>query len=97
MTGNASEVRTDDDRYGYKALSDDTKKRLDLNDLLRRSANEKNRNKKVNILIFSVATSAALVFFLLISLWKRSKEFYWLPFARALRARNQQKLTSMRR
>ena len=68
MTGKVSEVRTDDDRYGYKALSDVTKKRLDLNDLLRRSVNEKNRNKKINILIFSVSTSAVLVFFLLISL-----------------------------
>ena len=68
MTGKASEVRTDDDRYGYKALSDVTKKRLDLNDLLRRAADEKNRSEKVNILIFSLATSAVLVFFLLISL-----------------------------
>ena len=68
MTGKASEVRTDDDRYGYKALSDDTKKRLDLNDLLKRAADEKNRSKKVNILILSGATSAVLIFFLLISL-----------------------------
>ena len=68
MTRKTSEVRTDDDRYGYKALSDDTEKRLDLNDLLRRAADEKNRDKKVNILIFSLATSAVLVFFLLLSL-----------------------------
>ena len=68
MVGKASEVRTDGDRYGYKAVSYDTKKRLDLNDLLRRAADEKNRSKKVNILIFSLATSAVLVFFLLLSL-----------------------------
>ena len=68
MAGKASEVRTDGDRYSYKAVSDDTEKRLDLNDLLKRAADEKNRSKKVNILILSGATFAVLIFLLLISL-----------------------------
>ena len=68
MRGKASQARSGDVEYGYKPLLDNKEKRLDLNDLLRRLADEKNRNKKVNLLIFSGATSVVLVFFLLISL-----------------------------
>ena len=68
MRGKVSQARSDDVQYGYKLLSDKAKKRLDLNDLLKRVADEKNKNKKVNLLIFSGATSVVLVFLLLLSL-----------------------------
>ena len=68
MRGKVSQARADDVRYDYRPLSDNAKKRLDLNDLLKRVADEKNKNKKVNLLIFSGATSVVLVFLLLLSL-----------------------------
>ena len=68
MRGKVSQARADDVRYDYRALSDNAEKRLDLNDLLKRVADEKNKNKKVNLLIFSGATSVVLVFLLLLSL-----------------------------
>ena len=68
MRGKASQARTDEDRYDYRPLSDNVGKRLDLNDLLKRVADEKNKSKKVNLLIFSGATSVVLVFLLLLSL-----------------------------
>ena len=68
MRGKVSQARSDDVHYGYRSLSSETEKRLDLNDLLKRVAEEKNKNKKVNLLIFSGATSVVLVFLLLLSL-----------------------------
>ena len=68
MRGKVSQARADDVQYDYRPLSDKAKKRLDLNDLLKRVADEKNKNKKVNLLIFSGATSVVLVFLLLLSL-----------------------------
>ena len=64
----ASQIKSDSDRYEYKPLLDATKKRLDLNNLLRRMKDEEKKNKKFNLLIFSGATSVVLVFLLLLSL-----------------------------
>ena len=64
----ASQIKSDSDRYEYSPLLDVTKKRLDLNNLLRRMKNEEKKNKKFNLLIFSGATSVVLVFLLLLSL-----------------------------
>ena len=66
--GKVNQARSDGDHYGYRPLLDATKKRLDLNDLLRRAEDEKSRNKKINLLIFSGAASAVLVFLLLLSI-----------------------------
>ena len=66
--GKVSRVKSENDYYGYRPLLDTTEKRLDLNNLLRRAKDEKEKNKKLNLLIFSGATSVVLVFFLLISL-----------------------------
>ena len=67
MKVKASRVKSDEEQYGFKPLGK-SKKRLDLNDLLRRVADEKNRSKKTNILIFSGATSAVVLFLLLLGL-----------------------------
>ena len=67
MRGKLSQVKSDDDLYGYKPLLDTTEKRLDLNNLLRRIKDEEKKSKKLNLLIFLGMTSVILVFFLLLS------------------------------
>ena len=64
----ASQIKSDSDRYEYRPLLDATKKRLDLNNLLRRIKDEEKKNKKFNLLIFSGTISVVLVFLLLLSL-----------------------------
>ena len=66
--GKLSQAKSDDERYGYRPLLDKSKKRLDLNNLLKRVKDEEKRNKKLNLLIFTGATSVVLVFFMLLSL-----------------------------
>ena len=64
----ASQIKSDSDRYDYRPLLDTTRKRLDLNNLLKRIKDEEKKSKKLNLLIFSGATSVVLVFLLLLSL-----------------------------
>ena len=68
MGGKVNQVKSDDNLYGYRPLLGTKDKRLNLNNLLRRNKDEDKKNKKLNLLIFSGATSAALVFFLLLSI-----------------------------
>ena len=68
MRGKVSQARSDDVHYSYSSLSSETEKRLDLNDLLKRAAYEKNRDKKFNLLIFSGASTVVMVFLLLLNL-----------------------------
>lgn len=67
MRREVNQVHSDEDRIGYKR-SETIKKRLDLNDLLKRTKDEEKNDKKFNLLIFSGAVSVVLVFFLLLSL-----------------------------
>jgi len=67
LRGKLSHLKLDNVTYEYRSLPDEAKKRLDLNDLLKRATIEKNKNKKINLLIFSGATSAIIVFFFLLS------------------------------
>ena len=67
MRRKVSQVKSDEDRYGYRTL-ENSKKRLNLNDLLRRAKDEEKNDKKLNLLIFSGAISVVLVFFFLLSL-----------------------------
>ena len=67
MKMRASRVKSDEDQYNIKSLGE-SKKRLDLNDLLQRAKDEEKNNKKFNLLIFSGAASVVIVFFLLLSL-----------------------------
>jgi hypothetical protein len=68
MRGKASQVKSDDDHYGYKPSLITTDKRLNVNNLLRRIKDEEKKSKKLNLLIFSGSISVVLVFFLLLSL-----------------------------
>ena len=68
MRGKASQVKSDDDHYGYKPSLVTTDKRLNVNNLLRRIKDEEKKSKKLNLLIFSGSISVVLVFFLLLSL-----------------------------
>ncbi len=68
MRGKARQVKSDDDRYGYKPSLITTDKRLNVNNLLRRIKDEEKKSKKLNLLIFSGSISVVLVFFLLLSL-----------------------------
>jgi hypothetical protein len=68
MRGKASQVKSDDDHYGYKPSLITTDKRLNVNNLLRRIKDEEKKSKKLNLLIFSGSISVVLVFFLLVSL-----------------------------
>lgn len=68
MRGKVSLEKSDSDHYGYKPLLDTTDRRLNVNNLLRRIEDEKNKDKKFNLLIFSGAISVVLVFSLLLSL-----------------------------
>ena len=68
MRERVSKVKTDDVGHNIYKTSHTSVKRLNLNDLLRRAAIEKNRSKKTNILIFSGAASALVMFFLFLSL-----------------------------
>ena len=68
MRGKASQVKSDDDHYGYKPSLIATDKRLNVNNLLRRIKDEEKKSKKLNLLIFSGSISVVLVFFLLLRL-----------------------------
>ena len=68
MRGKASQVKSDDDHYGYKPSLITTDKRLNVNNLLRRIKDEEKKSKKLNLLIFSGSISVVLVFFLLLRL-----------------------------
>ena len=67
LRGKLNHLKLDNNTYGYRSLSNESEKRLDLNDLLKRVERDKNKNKKINLLIFSGATSAIIVFFFLLS------------------------------
>ena len=68
MRGKVNQAKSDSDLYGYKPLLGTTDRRLNVNNLLRRIEDEKKKDKKFNLLIFSGATSVVLVFLLLLSL-----------------------------
>jgi len=68
MRDKASQVKSDDDHYGYKPSLITTDKRLNVNNLLRRIKDEEKKSKKLNLLIFSGSISVVLVFFLFLSL-----------------------------
>ena len=67
MKVRASRVKSDKDQYGFKPFGK-SKKRLNVNNLLRRIKAEEKKSKKLNLLIFSGSISVVLVFFLLLSL-----------------------------
>ena len=51
MKVKASRVKSDEDQYDFKPL-EESKKRLDLNELLQRAKDEEKNDKRFNLLIF---------------------------------------------
>ena len=68
MRGKVNQVKSYDNLYGYRPSIGTKDKRLNLNNLLKRIKNEEKKDKKLNLLILSGATSAVIVFFLLLSI-----------------------------
>ena len=69
MRDRASRVEYDEEQYNASDfLNSSSKKRLDLNDLLKRAKDQKKNDKKLNLLIYSGAASVIAVFILLLSL-----------------------------
>jgi hypothetical protein len=68
--GKTNQARTDE-RNGYRPLSHEPQRRLDVNNLLNKIKSEKNQSKKTNLLIFSGTVVAVLVFISLLSIVSR--------------------------
>ena len=71
MRGRTSQVKVDEDEFGYAETAQpkfSSKKRLDLNDLLRRKEDEKKHDKLFNFKIISGVFAVALVVILILSL-----------------------------
>ena len=70
MKERANQVEYDEEQYHVSELlhPSTSKKRLDLNDLLKRAKDQKKNDKKLNLLIYSGAASAIVVFVLLLSI-----------------------------
>ena len=70
MRERANQAKYDEEQYhaGELLHSSSSKKRLDLNDLLKRAKDQKKNDKKLNLLIYSGAASAIVVFVLLLSI-----------------------------
>ena len=70
MREKTNRVGYEEDRYHVSKSYDSSmsEKRLDLNDLLKRAKEQKERDKKLNLLIYTGALSAVVVFGLLLSI-----------------------------
>jgi len=70
MRERVSQVEYNEEQYPIsESLNSSTsKKRLDLNDLLRRAKDQEKNDKKLNLLIYSGAVSVIAVFVLILSL-----------------------------
>ena len=70
MRGRAGQVRYDEEQYHASELlqSSKSKKRLDLNDLLKRAKDQEKNDKKLNLLIYAGATFVIAVFVLILSI-----------------------------
>tara|TARA_B100000686_G_scaffold168697_1_gene176024 strand:- start:209 stop:442 length:234 start_codon:yes stop_codon:yes gene_type:complete len=69
MRDRTSQVDLNEEQYSTdNFVSSSSKKRLDLNDLLKRAKDQKKNDKKLNILIFSGAASLVAVFIVLLNI-----------------------------
>ena len=62
------EIHNPDDRYNFIERTETFSKKLDLNVLLKRAKEQRNKDKKLNILIFSGATTLAAIVLVIFSL-----------------------------
>tara|TARA_B100001123_G_scaffold335773_1_gene379484 strand:- start:220 stop:429 length:210 start_codon:yes stop_codon:yes gene_type:complete len=68
MRDRTAQNRDNVDQYGFKTLSAEVnKKRLDVNDLLKKVAEEKSKSNKINIFIFSTAAFVVVTFLFITS------------------------------
>jgi len=70
MRHKSTQVEYDDEQYNVSELLDSSKskKRLDLNDLLKRAKDQEKVDKKINFLIYIGAATVIAVFVFFISL-----------------------------
>ena len=70
MRERASRTEYDEEQYHVSELlhPSTSKKRLDLNDLLKRAKEQKESDNKLNLLIYSGAASVIVVFILILNL-----------------------------
>ena len=70
MRERVGQVEYDEEQYRVDESlhSSTSKKRLDLNDLLKRAKDQEKNNKKFNLLIYSGVASVIAVFVLMLSL-----------------------------
>ena len=70
MRERAGRASYDEEQYhaGELLQSSTSKKRLDLNDLLKRAKDQEKNDKKINLLIYSGAASVIVVFVLILSI-----------------------------
>ena len=70
MREKISQVGYEEEQYRFVKPDDSStlKKRLDLNDLLKRAKNQEKNDKKLNLLIYVGATSVIAVFVLILSI-----------------------------
>ena len=70
MREKISQARYREEQYhiGEPYDSSTLKKRLDLNDLLKRAKDQEKNDKKLNLLIYAGAASVIAVFFLILSI-----------------------------
>ncbi len=69
MRGKASQIKSDEDQYGYRTIENNSiiNRRLNVKDLLRRAKEEKKIDKKTNFLILSSTLGLAAVVLLILS------------------------------
>ena len=69
MRGKASQIKSEEDQYGYRTIENNSviNRRLNVNDLLRRAKEEKKIDKKTNFLILSSTLGLAVVVLLILS------------------------------
>ena len=70
MRERAGQVEYDEEQYhaGELLQSSTSKKRLNLNDLLKRARDKEKNDKKLNLLIYSGTASVIVVFVLILSI-----------------------------
>ena len=70
MREKANQIRYEEEQYRFVKPDDSStlKKRLDLNDLLKRAKDQEKNDKKLNLLIYSGAASVIAVLVLFLSL-----------------------------
>jgi len=70
MREKANQIRYEEEQYRFGKPDDSStsKKRLDLNDLLKRAKDQEKNDKKLNLLIYAGVASVIVVFVLILSI-----------------------------